>query len=190
MSRKYIPEVILLTISLRSKGCRPLFADLLRSRRAKYAGGVPDLILLRHGQSAWNDLNLFTGWTDVDLTTVGEAEAQAAGSLASEADLDLRVLHTAVLTRAIRTAEIALHAAGRSWLPVRRNWRLNERHYGDLTGKDKKETADQFGLEQVKLWRVPTTFPRRRYPTAIHGAVSVTPVTATCRRSSSRRPSA
>ena len=73
--------------------------------------------------------------------------------LAGEADLDLRVLHTSVLTRAIRTAEIALHAAGRSWLPVRRNWRLNERHYGDLTGKDKKETADQFGLDQVKLWR-------------------------------------
>jgi 2,3-bisphosphoglycerate-dependent phosphoglycerate mutase len=127
---------------------------LLAAANAKYAGGVPDLILLRHGQSAWNDLNLFTGWTDVDLTATGEAEATAAGQLlAGEADLDLRVLHTSVLTRAIRTAEIALHAAGRSWLPVRRNWRLNERHYGDLTGKDKKETADQFGLEQVKLWR-------------------------------------
>jgi len=127
---------------------------LFTSPRAKYAGEVPDLILLRHGQSAWNDLNLFTGWTDVDLTATGEAEAQVAGQLlAKEADLDLRVLHTSVLTRAIRTAEIALHAAGRSWLPVRRNWRLNERHYGDLTGKDKKETADQFGLDQVKLWR-------------------------------------
>ena len=115
---------------------------------------MPDLILLRHGQSEWNDLNLFTGWTDVDLTAKGEAEARVAGELlAAERDLDLRVLHTSVLTRAIRTAEIALHAAGRSWLPVRRAWRLNERHYGDLTGKDKKETADQFGLEQVKLWR-------------------------------------
>ena len=115
---------------------------------------MPDLILLRHGQSAWNELNLFTGWTDVDLTPLGEAEARSAGELlALEPDLDLRVLHTSVLTRAIRTAEITLHAAGRSWLPVRRNWRLNERHYGDLTGKDKKETADQFGIEQVKLWR-------------------------------------
>jgi len=115
---------------------------------------VPDLILLRHGQSEWNELNLFTGWTDVDLTPLGESEAQSAGELlALEANLDLRILHTSVLTRAIRTAEIALHAAGRSWLPVRRNWRLNERHYGDLTGKDKKETAEQFGAEQVKLWR-------------------------------------
>jgi 2,3-bisphosphoglycerate-dependent phosphoglycerate mutase len=120
----------------------------------RYAGSVPDLILLRHGQSEWNELNLFTGWTDVDLTPLGESEARSAGELlALEANLDLRVLHTSVLTRAIRTAEIALHAAGRSWLPVRRNWRLNERHYGDLTGKDKKETAEQFGAEQVKLWR-------------------------------------
>jgi 2,3-bisphosphoglycerate-dependent phosphoglycerate mutase len=115
---------------------------------------VPDLILLRHGQSTWNELNLFTGWTDVDLSVHGEDEARSAGELlAAEHDLDLRVLHTSVLTRAIRTAEITLRATGRSWLPVRRNWRLNERHYGDLTGKDKKETADQFGIEQVKLWR-------------------------------------
>jgi 2,3-bisphosphoglycerate-dependent phosphoglycerate mutase len=115
---------------------------------------VPDLILLRHGQSEWNELNLFTGWQDVDLTPLGEHEAENAGTLlAAEAGLDLRVLHTSVLTRAIRTAEIALHAADRSWLPVRRSWRLNERHYGDLTGKDKKQTAEQFGSDQVKLWR-------------------------------------
>ena len=115
---------------------------------------MPDLILLRHGQSEWNELNLFTGWQDVDLTSLGEDEARGAGQLlAEEADLDLRVLHTSVLTRAIRTAEITLHVAGRSWLPVKRSWRLNERHYGDLTGKDKKETADQFGMEQVRLWR-------------------------------------
>ncbi|HUX05321.1 MAG TPA: 2,3-diphosphoglycerate-dependent phosphoglycerate mutase [Acidimicrobiales bacterium] len=115
---------------------------------------MPDLILLRHGQSEWNELNLFTGWQDVDLTPLGEAEAREAGRLlASEPDLDLRVLHTSVLTRAIRTAEIALHEAGRSWLPVQRSWRLNERHYGDLTGKNKKETAEEFGMEQVKLWR-------------------------------------
>jgi len=115
---------------------------------------VPDLILLRHGRSVWNELNLFTGWHDVDLDAQGEVEAQQAGRLlAAETDLDLRMLHTSVLTRAIRTAEMALHAAQRSWLPVRRSWRLNERHYGDLTGKNKKETADQFGLDQVKLWR-------------------------------------
>jgi len=115
---------------------------------------VPDLILLRHGRSTWNELNLFTGWQDVDLTAEGEAEARAAGALLAEQDdLDLRVLHTSVLTRAIRTADLALYAAGRSWLPVRRSWRLNERHYGDLTGKNKKETAEQFGADQVKLWR-------------------------------------
>jgi len=124
-----------------------------RSRR-RYAGDVPDLILLRHGRSLWNEMNLFTGWTDVDLDAKGEAEAWEAGELlAGVADLDLRMLHTSVLTRAIRTAEITLHAANRSWLPVRRSWRLNERHYGDLTGKNKKETADQFGLDQVKTWR-------------------------------------
>ena len=115
---------------------------------------MPDLILLRHGQSEWNELNLFTGWHDVDLTALGENEATTAGQLLFEQkDLDLRILHTSLLTRAIRTAEYALHAANRSWLPVRRSWRLNERHYGDLTGKDKKQTAEQFGMEQVKLWR-------------------------------------
>ena len=115
---------------------------------------MPDLILIRHGQSTWNELNLFTGWQDVELTARGEDEARQAGALLrAEVDLNLRVLHTSVLTRAVRTAEIALHATGRSWLPVTRSWRLNERHYGDLTGKDKKQTADQFGLDQVKLWR-------------------------------------
>lgn len=115
---------------------------------------MPDLVLLRHGRSEWNDRNLFTGWHDVDLTAAGEAEAAEAGRLlAAEADLDLRFVHTSVLTRAIRTANIALHDAERSWLKVRRSWRLNERHYGDLTGKDKKETADEFGIDQVKLWR-------------------------------------
>lgn len=119
-----------------------------------YARNVPDLILLRHGRSLWNDLNLFTGWQDVDLVPEGEAEAKVAGELlAAETDLDLRILHTSLLTRAIRTAEISLHAANRSWLPVRRSWRLNERHYGDLTGKDKKHTAEEFGIDQVKLWR-------------------------------------
>ncbi|HLH27544.1 MAG TPA: 2,3-diphosphoglycerate-dependent phosphoglycerate mutase [Acidimicrobiales bacterium] len=113
------------------------------------------LVLLRHGQSTWNAENLFTGWTDVDLSAEGEAEAVRAGRLMAEAagDLDLRVVHTSVLTRAIRTAEIALAEAGRSWLPVRRHWRLNERHYGALQGLDKAETAARHGADQVKLWR-------------------------------------
>jgi 2,3-bisphosphoglycerate-dependent phosphoglycerate mutase len=127
---------------------------------------VLDLVLLRHGQSTWNAENRFTGWVDVDLTPVGEAEAQAGGLLLAEAAtlpsapsaapsplLDLRILHTSVLTRAIRTAEIALAAAGRSWLPVRRDWRLNERHYGDLQGKNKAEIKQKFGEEQFMLWR-------------------------------------
>jgi len=114
---------------------------------------MPELILLRHGQSEWNVANLFTGWHDVDLTTQGEAEARQSGILLKEAGVDLRVLHTSLLTRAIRTAEISLYAAGRSWLPVNRSWRLNERHYGDLTGKDKKQTAEEFGMDQLKLWR-------------------------------------
>jgi 2,3-bisphosphoglycerate-dependent phosphoglycerate mutase len=113
-----------------------------------------DLVLLRHGQSTWNAKNLFTGWVDVDLTEAGEAEARAGGRLlAEEEGLDLRVLHTSVLTRAIRTAELALAAAGRSWLPVRRDWRLNERHYGDLQGKNKAEVMEEFGKEQLMLWR-------------------------------------
>ena len=115
---------------------------------------MPDLILLRHGRSEWNELNLFTGWHDVDLNEQGKAEATAAGHLlAAEAGLDIRQLHTSLLTRAIRTSELATYAAGRSWLPVRRSWRLNERHYGDLTGKDKKETAEKFVMDQLKLWR-------------------------------------
>ncbi len=113
-----------------------------------------DLVLLRHGESEWNAQNLFTGWTDVDLTPAGEEEAvRAGGLLAAEPGLDLRVVHTSVLTRAIRTANLALDAAGRPWLPVRRHWRLNERHYGDLQGLNKKETAERYGLEQVMVWR-------------------------------------
>jgi len=113
-----------------------------------------DLVLLRHGQSTWNAENLFTGWVDVDLTPTGEAEAAAGGLLlAAEPGLDLRSLHTSLLTRAIRTAELALAAAGRSWLPVQRDWRLNERHYGDLQGKNKAETMAEFGEVQLKLWR-------------------------------------
>jgi 2,3-bisphosphoglycerate-dependent phosphoglycerate mutase len=119
-----------------------------------YDQDVLDLVLLRHGQSIWNAENLFTGWVDVDLTELGEAEARDGGRLlAEEPGLDLRILHTSVLTRAIRTAELALAAAGRSWLPVRRDWRLNERHYGDLQGKNKAETMAKFGKHQLQLWR-------------------------------------
>jgi 2,3-bisphosphoglycerate-dependent phosphoglycerate mutase len=115
---------------------------------------VLDLVLLRHGQSTWNAKNLFTGWVDVDLSPIGEDEARAGGDLLAEtSDLDLRILHTSVLTRAIRTAELALAAAGRSWLPVRRDWRLNERHYGDLQGKNKAEIKQKFGEDQFMLWR-------------------------------------
>lgn len=117
---------------------------------------MPALVLLRHGESTWNAENLFTGWTDVDLSPRGEAEAVGAGQLLAAEQgvgLDLRVLHTSVLIRSIRTANLTLEALGRAWLPVRRHWRLNERHYGALQGKNKKETADEFGLEQVRLWR-------------------------------------
>jgi 2,3-bisphosphoglycerate-dependent phosphoglycerate mutase len=117
---------------------------------------VPDLVLVRHGQSTWNAEGLFTGWVDVDLTPAGEAEARQAGRLlAAEQDqgLDLAVVHTSVLTRAVRTANLALDELGRSYLPVRRHWRLNERHYGALQGKNKKETTEEFGLDQVKVWR-------------------------------------
>jgi 2,3-bisphosphoglycerate-dependent phosphoglycerate mutase len=115
---------------------------------------VPTLVLLRHGQSTWNHENRFTGWQDVELTEAGEREARDGGTLlAAEGGLDLRVVHTSVLTRAIRTADLALAEAGRSWLPVRRSWRLNERHYGDLTGRNKKETAERYGAGQVHVWR-------------------------------------
>ncbi len=117
------------------------------------------LVFLRHGQSVWNAENLFTGWYDVDLSPLGESEARDSGRLLAEADLDLRVLHTSVLTRAIRTADLALDEVGRSWLPVRRHWRLNERHYGALQGLDKKETSARHGEAQVKEWRRGYTTP-------------------------------
>jgi 2,3-bisphosphoglycerate-dependent phosphoglycerate mutase len=111
------------------------------------------LVLLRHGESDWNAKNLFTGWVDVDLTDKGRAEAERGGELIAARDLHPDVVHTSVQRRAIRTAEIALHMAERSWIPVRRSWRLNERHYGALQGKDKKQTLDEFGEEQFMLWR-------------------------------------
>ncbi|MFZ0015451.1 MAG: 2,3-diphosphoglycerate-dependent phosphoglycerate mutase [Acidimicrobiia bacterium] len=111
------------------------------------------LILLRHGQSEWNLSNLFTGWTDVGLTEQGEIEARTAGRLMADAGLEPDVLFTSVLTRATETADLALEEAGWSDIPTRRSWRLNERHYGDLQGLNKKETADKFGADQVLAWR-------------------------------------
>lgn len=111
------------------------------------------LIMLRHGESTWNQENLFTGWTDVGLTPQGENEAKAAGRLLMDEGMRPDILHTSVLVRAIRTAEIALEEMGLQYLPVRRSWRLNERHYGSLQGLDKKETAERHGSDQVLLWR-------------------------------------
>ena len=114
---------------------------------------MPTLVLLRHGESEWNQKNLFTGWVDVDLTAAGEAEGRRGGELLVEHDLRPDVVHTSLLRRAIRTAQITLDAADRLWIPVRRSWRLNERHYGALQGKDKAQVRDEFGDEQFMLWR-------------------------------------
>jgi 2,3-bisphosphoglycerate-dependent phosphoglycerate mutase len=111
------------------------------------------LVLLRHGQSTWNLENRFTGWVDVDLTDEGVVQARRAGQELARARLLPDILHTSVQKRAIHTAELALRECDRSWIPVRRSWRLNERHYGALQGKDKAETARQFSAEQVKIWR-------------------------------------
>ena len=111
------------------------------------------LILLRHGESEWNAKNLFTGWVDVDLNEKGLAEAKRGGELLKEAGILPDVVHTSLLKRAIKTSQIALEAADRHWIPVVRNWRLNERHYGALQGKNKKETLEQYGDEQFMLWR-------------------------------------
>ncbi|HEY7988502.1 MAG TPA: phosphoglyceromutase [Lapillicoccus sp.] len=111
------------------------------------------LVLLRHGESVWNAKNLFTGWVDVDLSDKGRAEAVRGGEQLVAEGLLPDVVHTSVLRRAITTANLALDAADRHWIPVRRHWRLNERHYGDLQGKDKKQTMEQFGEEQFMLWR-------------------------------------
>ncbi|MDA3146418.1 phosphoglyceromutase [Leucobacter sp. UCMA 4100] len=111
------------------------------------------LILLRHGQSEWNQKNLFTGWVDVRLTEQGKGEAARAGELLRESGLLPDVLHTSVLSRAIQTSNIALDTADRLWVPVRRSWRLNERHYGALQGLDKAETLEKYGEEQFMQWR-------------------------------------
>ena len=111
------------------------------------------LVLLRHGESVWNSEGLFTGWVDVDLSAKGEGEAAAAGDLLLDADLTPDVLHTSLLKRAIRTSNIALDTADLLWLPVKRSWRLNERHYGALQGKNKAQTLEEFGPDLFKTWR-------------------------------------
>ena len=111
------------------------------------------LILLRHGESEWNAQNLFTGWVDVDLTEKGRQEARRGGELLAEAGLLPDIVHTSLLQRAIKTSQLALEACDRLWIPVMRNWRLNERHYGALQGKDKGQTLAEYGEEQFMLWR-------------------------------------
>jgi 2,3-bisphosphoglycerate-dependent phosphoglycerate mutase len=114
---------------------------------------LPTLILLRHGQSQWNLEDRFTGWVDVDLTAEGEAQAKKGGELIAATGLALDRCYTSVLTRAIRTSWLALAAAGQAFVPEVKDWRLNERHYGGLTGLNKTETAARHGAEQVKIWR-------------------------------------
>jgi 2,3-bisphosphoglycerate-dependent phosphoglycerate mutase len=114
---------------------------------------MPTLVLIRHGQSAWNLENRFTGWWDVSVTEAGAAEARAAGQLLAAKGLDFDQCFTSLQTRAIQTLNLALEEMGRLWLPVEKDWRLNERHYGGLTGLDKAETAAKHGADQVHIWR-------------------------------------
>ena len=114
---------------------------------------MPRLVLLRHGQSAWNLENRFTGWVDVDLSPAGVREAERAGVLLSEAGVEVDLAFTSVLTRAMRTCNMALRLSGQLWVPVEKDWRLNERHYGGLTGLDKAQTVAEHGPEQVNVWR-------------------------------------
>lgn len=111
------------------------------------------LVLIRHGESEWNKLNLFTGWTDVDLSEKGREEAKSAGKILKEEGYDFDVCYTSYLKRAIHTLNIALDEMDRAWLPVIKSWKLNERHYGALQGLNKSETAEKYGEEQVKIWR-------------------------------------
>ena len=111
------------------------------------------LVLLRHGNSVWNAENLFTGWVDVDLSDQGRAEAKRAGELLAESGIKPHLLYTSRLKRAINTAHIALQSADRVWIDVKRDWRLNERHYGALQGKDKAQTLAEYGAEQFQIWR-------------------------------------
>jgi 2,3-bisphosphoglycerate-dependent phosphoglycerate mutase len=119
----------------------------------RFSKPMPTLVLIRHGQSAWNLENRFTGWWDVDVTEKGAEEARLAGELMRAKGLDFDLCFTSLQTRAIKTLNLALEAMGRLWLPVEKDWHLNERHYGGLTGLDKAETAARHGDEQVRIWR-------------------------------------
>ena len=114
---------------------------------------IGQLVLVRHGQSDWNEKNLFTGWTDVDLTALGQTEARAAGRTLAAAGITFDIAFTSVLTRAIRTLSLVLDEMGLLWLPIEKTWRLNERHYGSLQGLDKAQTTAKHGEAQVKIWR-------------------------------------
>src|SRR5205807_9852383 len=142
---------------LPGRGCELESGGVLSDDRGDGRGGrVTDtyrLILLRHGESEWNALDLFTGWVDVGLSPKGEAEAVHAGQLLRDRGLLPDVVHTSVLKRAIRTADLTLDACNRQWVPVRRSWRLNERHYGALQGRGKRDTLQRYGEEQFLLWR-------------------------------------
>ena len=142
----------------RSDGAMALRGSRLPFRREAYQGcwwqdGSMELILLRHGESEWNAKNLFTGWVDVSLSEKGVTEAKRGGTLLRDKNLLPEVVHTSLLRRAIHTANLALAECQRDWIPVHRTWRLNERHYGALQGKDKKETLAKYGDEQFQLWR-------------------------------------
>lgn len=126
---------------------------MFEDEHGRITGMSMKLILLRHGESQWNEKNLFTGWVDVPLSLKGEQEAKRAGELFKNRGLLPDILHTSLLKRAINTAEIALNECDRQWIQVRRSWRLNERHYGALQGKNKAETLAQYGEEQFLLWR-------------------------------------
>src|SRR5262245_14154781 len=121
---------------------------------------MPTLVLLRHGQSQWNLENRFTGWWDVDLSEQGISEARAAGRMLAGKGFEFDRCFTSVQTRAIRTLHLVLHELKSLWLPVAKDWRLNERHYGGLTGFNKQEMIDQVGAEQVKIWRRSFDVPR------------------------------
>ena len=129
---------------------------------------MPRLVLIRHGQSAWNLENRFTGWWDVDLTELGASEAWEAGEMMKAKGLDFDLAFTSFQTRAIKTLHLALEAMGRLWLPEEKSWKLNERHYGGLTGLDKAETAAKHGADQVQLWRrsfdIPPPLPEEGSP--------------------------
>jgi 2,3-bisphosphoglycerate-dependent phosphoglycerate mutase len=148
---------------------------------------MPTLILLRHGQSQWNLEDRFTGWVDVDLTAEGEAQARKGGQLIEAAGLQIDRAYASVLTRAIRTLWLALAAAGQAFVPETKDWRLNERHYGGLTGLNKTETAERHGTEQVRIWRRSYDTPP---PPLAPAASGTSPAIAATPGSSCRTPRA